>query len=41
MRLGGEPNPNPHFYPAPDGSLTNAVIRATHYLAAEVPFLSI
>ncbi len=31
---------NPHFYPAPDGALTNAVFRATHYLAAEVPFLA-
>jgi len=30
---------NPQFYPASNGFLTNAVFRATHYLAAEVPLL--
>jgi outer membrane protein assembly factor BamB len=28
---------NPHFHPAENGALTNAVFRANHYLAAEVP----
>ncbi len=30
---------NPHFHPAPMGSQVNAVFRANHYFATELPFL--
>lgn len=30
---------NPHFHPTPNGALSNAVFRSTHYLADEIPSL--
>ena len=30
---------NPHYHQSPDGSLTNAVFRAVHHLAGDIPWL--